>query len=220
MTKFRLLLVSMLAVFAVGAVASTAAMAANNCTTLAGAQCLVVKELLTETIKATGTKKAGTTSKLVVAGIGTVVCTTANAIGTLDETTTGILVLKLVIAFSGSCKLEGHVACKVAEPINTKEIGGTLVIAGGVGTETFKPETPEEFATVNISGCEQEAIIKVTGSQKCKIPAIETEAATHELKCATTESSLKDGAKVAEFEVTGEFKVEGGNAFAALPELI
>jgi hypothetical protein len=212
-----LLLASMLAAFVVGAVAAAGAEAAE-CVEEPGKLCLEVNKMLTASIKFTAKKKLTTTSKLVVAEIGTVVCQAANASGTFDEETTGILTLKMKIAFLTSCKLEGHAACKVAEPINTTEIGGTLAIAAGVGTETFKPETGEEFATVNISGCEQEAIIKVTGSQKCKIPAIETEAVTHELKCATTESSLKDGTKKAEFEVTEEFEVEGSSPAAVLIE--
>jgi hypothetical protein len=218
MTKVRLLLVSMLALLTVRAVASASASAAE-CVEKTGAQCSSVGKMLTAEVKGTGTKKAGTTSRLVVAGIGTVTCSKASAAGTLDETETGVILLKLIVTFSEGCKLEGHATCKVAEPITTNAISGTLAIAAGVGTQTTKPEVGEEFVKVAISGCEQEAIMKITGAQKCKIPNIEVEAVTHEVTCAPSESSLKDGAKVVEFEVTGISELESKAAFADMNNL-
>jgi len=223
MTKFRLLLVTMLAALAVGALASASASAAE-CVTLTEATCLAVltatkvTELLTEE-EFLDHKKAGSTSKLTVAGIGSVVCNKAESSGKLDETETGILILKLVITFSEGCKLEGHASCKITEPIVTSAIGGTFTTAAGVGTATFKPEVGEEFAKVTIAGCEQEAIIKVTGSQKCKSTGIETEGETHELVCLPTESSLKDGTKTAEFELTDIIELESKKPFAFLEKL-
>jgi hypothetical protein len=222
MRKIRMLLASMLAMFAIGAVASASASAAG-CTAEVGAQCL---EFLGELTAEEKFEVLGANSALTVAAIGTVLCNDVHAENALLLEVTGkpVAVDKLVLNFSGECKLDGHATCKVTEPIKTVAIGGTLgTIAAGTATATFKPEAGTEFAKVTISGCEQEAIIKVTGEQLCKVPAITTEAVEHELTCAASESNLKDGTKLAEFEANVKAKATGtlaGDDFAILQDLI
>jgi hypothetical protein len=191
------------ATFTILGLATTVSTAtAAECISKVGAQCLSVEAPLTETAKFTGTKRAETVSRLAIEGLGTLECSSMTDEGTFDETEAGVVSLGEVAKWTG-CKLAGHASCKVAEPITTKAFSGTLTIKEGIGTATFKPEAGEEWATVIISGCEQEAIVKMAGTQKCSSPAVETEAVEHELVCLPSGSSLKFGAKHAEFTLTG-----------------
>jgi hypothetical protein len=215
MTRIRTLLLTLFVLMSLGALASASASAAA-CVTKVGAQCLNFLGVLTETEEM---KFEGANADLLVEGIGVILCAKATGLFIADETETGVLILKLVLVFS-ECKLDEHAACVVKEPIETKPISGTLAISGTTGTATFKPEAGEEFATVTITGCEQEAIIKVTGTQGAALPTITTEAVEHATEALAAESKLKDGAKLADFEVIGKIRAEGpklGDDFAIEP---
>jgi hypothetical protein len=216
MTKVRMLLASVLALLAVGAVASASASAAA-CAAQTGSVCQSVAGELTLEAKYLVLAQTAS-SKLKVEGIGTVLCTKIQGAYTGDEVEKSAgLVLKLVLKFS-VCSLEGHAACKVTEPIETVSIKGEIpAFTGTTGKVTFAPEAGTEFAKVTISGCEQEAIIKVTGTQGAALPTVTTEAVEHEVNAAATESNLKDGAKLATFETSAKTELESLKAWALKP---
>jgi hypothetical protein len=222
MIKIWKLLISVLAVLAICVVASASASAAA-CTAEVGAQCL---EFLGELTPEATFEVLGAKSSLTLVGIFSVLCNDFHAENVLLLEVAGkpIAFDKLALTFSGGCKVAGHATCKVAEPITTVAIGGTLgTIAAGTATATFKPEAGTEFAKVTISGCEQEAVIKVTGEQLCKVPAITTQAVEHEITCAASESNLKDGTKLTEFEATVKARATGplaGDPYAILQDEI
>lgn len=209
-------LVSALALLAVGAVASASASAAK-CVAQTGALCQeIAGELVTEAKYLILDQDAE--SNLAVEGIGTVNCKLVEGSFTGDEVEKSAgLILKLALKFT-ECTLVGHAACKVKEPIETKPIKGTIpAFTGTTGKVTFEPEAGTEFATVTITGCEQEAIIKVSGTQGAALPTVTTEATEHTVEALTTESNLKDGAKVATFGLTVKIELESLKPFALRP---
>jgi hypothetical protein len=218
--KFRgLLAVMVVTLFA--CLTAVASASAAECTASTGGGCIEVGKELTAELLLLGHKKAGTTSVLAVSGLAEIECSEAEPLEevggvfvpgvTLLETTgSGIVVDPFVVDFKGSCHVIGHAACKVTpEEIKTKPItGSATTVESGSGDANFAPVTPEEFATVNVSGCEQEAIIVVKGTQLCLMPAFETEVTSHELVCTASGSKLKDGTKAATFTLTEALETE------------
>lgn len=210
MAKIRLIVIGAFAVLVLGATQAASASAAA-CASLAKAGCISQEGELQATLPVTGAKKAGTGSELEVAEIGKIECTAAATSATLEETETeGVLALPFHIVFTG-CKLAGHANCEVLDPVKltngtveTLGIKGKIEsIAANVGKVTFEPEVAAgEFAVVEVVNCTQAVTIKVKGTQECKVQKVETQEKAHELTCATTESKLKDGTKLAVFSLT------------------
>jgi hypothetical protein len=218
MTKVRMLLISMLALLAIGAVASASASAA--CTSLTGGVCQLVETELTATAKYVILLQA-VDADLAVTGIGTVLCKDVSGKYTGDEEPTGpALILGLVLIFT-ECVLDEHPLCKITEPIETKTINAEIPAwTTAFAKAEFSPAEGTEFATVNISGCEQEAIIKVTGKQGARILEPTTLAEQHTVEALASESTLKDGAKATTFSVTLKAELESLKKWALKPNEI
>jgi len=207
MSRVKLLFVSVLAVFALGAVVASEASAAPhwviNKVALASGSSESVLGLL-----------SGGSARLV-SKIGTipteVVCTTADATGTItgpnkDEAPSGI-------AFT-SCKVEKPTGCTVAEPIKTFALTSALLSNETVGLDTWTPKTGEEFVTLTITGtaCSVESKTPVKGKAQCE-GALNTEAETY--ACLFTDASSKGllflGSNEAQFLAHFLFLLKGTN---------
>jgi hypothetical protein len=207
MSKLRIMFVSLLALFALGAVASASASAAA-CTASTGGGCLEEAGNLVASVAVSGEKKAGTTSELEVEGLGKIVCTTAKNSGSLEGSASGgIGVLPFKITFTG-CTLSGSPTCTVLTTGGTK--------TGEIVTENIEGDVKEKsgtsgvvlfvasaasgtFALVEVAVCEKASKLNITGKQTCEFLLMETVSETHTLECLTTGSELFNGTKKAKF---------------------
>jgi hypothetical protein len=223
-------MLSMLALFAVGAVASASASAAECPDTVKGKDVAIckttggVKKEVEGTFTFTSKKKAGTTSELKVENGPDIVCTAAENTGKIVATNSSLKITHLVITFT-ICKVvntpETEAECKVTEPIVANG-GGTEGIEGNWLEEktspiTFKPAVGTTFAEVTITGVGcifKVAKAKVVGEQECNLVTPETEALNHVIECTFAGSKLKFGAALnkAEFKLTEEAALSGTEA--------
>ena len=213
MKRTRLLLVSivsMFVMFVVGGVGATTASAGAGCSlrAVAGEWCFAV-ELngtleLTAEAKFTSYKDPGTTSKLVLEGVGTVECEEANDEGTFLNGGPP-QIDTLTVSFKGGCKYtENDTGCTFKEPITTTPIKGEFGLNGSsVPQATFSPESGTFFAYVVATGtsCEKATKAVIEGKQKCTSATIEEDLLSHLLLCETSESELKNGTKLALLEI-------------------
>jgi hypothetical protein len=205
MSKLRIMFVSLLALFALGAVASASASAAA-CTASTGGGCLEEAGNLVATVAVSGAKKAGTTSELIVEGLGTIVCTGATNSGSLEGTAlAGITALPFKITFTG-CTLPGCIVLGTGGvttgEIITEEIDGAVMEKLGTSGVVVFSANSTNFALIEVSGCEKAAKLNITGKQTCSFLLMETEATTHMLECLTTGSELFNGTKKVKFALT------------------
>ena len=130
----KLMMLGMVAVFAVALMSSASAFALENCQLEAGTKFVICVEqggktlLVPTAVTFLSKKEPGTNSQLVVPGLDTIVCEKAENSGTFTEPgTTGTSITNLVIKFSGKCEnsLE-PTKCTVEEPITTKPINGAI----------------------------------------------------------------------------------------------
>jgi hypothetical protein len=163
MTRIRLIMLSLLAVFAISAVASASASAVTECETVGApvepggdiALCIQGKEVGSPTEHAPvpfiSKKTTATTSRLTVAGGGPIIeCTAAANKGEWDirngniKNSENVEASDLVITFTG---------CKIVNSVNTREKctvnspgspDGTIVVdGGGDGLDGFFPNASE-----------------------------------------------------------------------------
>jgi hypothetical protein len=238
MTKVKLLLLSMLAVFAVSAVASATASAEMElCKTKEGADFVLCVEkpagsglLLVETSVAFVSRKTpGTASALEIPAIpAKITCEKAANTGQFDtpEEPRGVQILKLTISFTGCTEAEeGSTICTVAEPITTAAINGVFTLVGGTTTVEFAPTTGTEFSTIRVNSksghtCTSAASspLKVSGTQTCTAPNIEnTDYITHLLQCAGSGSKLKAAGHEAVFTLEEEVELAAPSEFTGIP---
>jgi len=222
MARFRLVLLSMLAAFAVSAVvsASASALPALKCGTGTAkgewVYCVEGTEI------ADGTTKGIEGSLTNTAKLGTVVAGTAIKI----ECTVGtVIASNSVVEDSGAskgeiqfstCTVVGVEHCFVKEPIVVKftdQLVGT--VEAGLAEDEFKPANgldTGEFTTITLKGTECSITgtkLPVTGTQNCKLPGAETEAASHTIECLPGGSNLDiSGNETKEAEFTGTFTVK------------
>jgi hypothetical protein len=206
MSRVKLLFVSVMAVFAVGAVVASEASAAPHWVingTPLGSGSESVLGLL-----------SGGSARLV-SKIGTVptevVCTTADATGT-------ILAVNEDAAPSGiqftSCKVEHPSGCTVKEPITTVALTSELLSNEVVGLDTWTPTSGTEFTSLTITGtaCSVESKTPVTGKAQCE-GELNKEAETY--SCLFTDASskglLKLGSNEAQFLAHFLFLLKGTN---------
>lgn len=117
------------------------------------------------------------------------------------------------IEFKKNCKVKEPAGCAVAEPIVAKF---TDELVGAAPEDEFTGSgAGEEFASVHITGCALENFYKVKGKQLCKLDAAHaTLQAEHELKCTKAGSNLKLGSEVASFSSAAKVKLVGGGSWA------
>ncbi len=236
MSRFRLVLLSMLAVFAFAAVASASASAhrfigpscfepatgnpanlkwttAQKCLekTPAGGEASGKWEW--EEI-ASGTKVTGTSGlSILESEIGkekiTIECEEDAFSGTLEASGKS----KGTIEFKKNCKVAKPAGCGVEEPI----------VASFEDQLTSTPEDEftgtlgagEEFAKLTLTTCALKGTYAVKGKQLCKLDSTyATLQAEHELICEKTGSKLKLGTKTASFSSTAKIKLVGGGNWA------
>jgi hypothetical protein len=203
MSRLRLLLISALAVLAVGAVASASASAAFK------KEFFVEKAAVTSPVGVVG--GSSTTSKLEAKLFGVKVkieCASSTYTGTIAAAgaSTG------AISFSGCTgKAGSKEKCKVAEPIQS-ELKDQLVEVKKALQDEFSPAAGEDFVTITIEAesggpCTVAGSFEVTGTQNCELPGSTVEALEHEIVCKPVKT-LKLGGEEAKFTSTQTITTE------------
>jgi hypothetical protein len=205
-----LILLSLLAVLAVNAVASSSALAAEKCATVKTEWefCSGGNELET----ATPVEGTSGTSTLSAGGI-TIECAKDTLKGVFEDAGKS----QGEVNFT-SCKVAEAPNCNVAEPIEfpfKSQLVGKLE-TGKEETE-FKPAEGTTFVEITISGsaCVLKGKYTVTGTQTCKMPKPEEVLAEHTIECTPAGSSLKLGGATAEFTSTVKVKLASGKTWTA-----
>jgi hypothetical protein len=224
MSRIRLIMLSMLAVFAFAAVASASASAA---TCEAGDEakdeytvCSGAKEFpgtLTNSVKTTKAVLSST-----VLGVEVKIECTEGAIENKENGKDNTSVGK--ISFTKCKVLKPAKGCAVAEPI-VAEFTDALSPPPAAPKDTFTGAGEGgAFAAIEFRNNGSETCVlgdksrfEVTGSQLCTFDtAIATEQKTHEVKCATSGSKLKLGANEAKFSATFTGVEAEGKSWAIL----
>lgn len=223
MTRLKVILLSLFAVFAVSAVASASASAktCDDATTTEDA-CLYVEttERISEEFAFTGTKTAATESKLEVAGGPVIKCTVANASGKLTAQGDGVNADDVVIEFK-TCTVTNTANCEVKEPIIAEANGN---FSTGNRVVDFREDGIGPFTTIVLKSIAPNTCLfattgaKITGHQECKLEAtaalIETEATTHKIECVVGDSKdLHYKNLAAKFELNETVSL-GGKTFS------
>jgi hypothetical protein len=202
MSRLRLLLISSLAVLAVGAVASASASAAFK------KEYLVEKGAVVTPVNVVG--GSSTPSKLEAKLFGVKVkieCTSSTYTGTIAAAgaSTG------TISFSGCAGKAGSKdKCVVEEPIKA-ELDDQLVEVSKKLQDEFSP-AGEFFTVVAIraeggGSCSVAGEFDVTGTQNCELPNSTVEALEHEIVCKPVKT-LKLGGEEAKFTSTQTITTE------------
>jgi hypothetical protein len=213
MSRIRLILVGLFAMFALSGIATASAQAECPDLVNEGDVALCKGGIEQEGLfPFLSVKTPNTPSKLLVVGGPTVVCQEALDNGTFHASNSSLLIL-LLIKFHGECLVtntaETKANCEVVEPIETKEIHGVFDGSSPL-LVLFKPLTGTEFATITIKNIPGKACIfknegsKVTGEQDCHTVSPETLAVAHLLVCPPSGSNLLFAGKKAHFELTEE----------------
>lgn len=192
--RIRILLVSLLAVFALSAIAAPIASAGEE----EGAKWWVEKSLLkgseaiAETTKVTEPFRLPLTIEHRVAA--TIVCGAvrlkeARIENTNERSEEAVMYEK--------CEVEGKPACEVKEPVVTAPLKARLEGPTGALKLRFKPKSGTEIATYHLSVCGfLSGSFKASGEMICNYKGVETESEEHPL-----EFTSSSGSKV---EVNGE----------------
>jgi hypothetical protein len=227
MSRTRLILLGLLAVVAVGVVASTsgAEPPAGSCVTVttAPAYCVAGVPLASgATEKFEGTNVGEATLKATVSSVKTEIkCEAGKSKGTIEDGAAGTVGKSAVTDTFEECKLLKPTNCKLTsaaeKAIKTTELKGELALTAGRVEDELESKTGV-FAGIAIEGKESSCVIaevglpknfNVTGSQLCEVDSsnseAETEAATHKIICKNSGSSLKVGGKA---EITSEATVK------------
>lgn len=228
MSRFKLVLLSALAVLGVFAVASASASAAPHW--------LVCLESTTGTLNSLC--ETGSSGKFELKEITTVL--EVEGTSTESKLTSEIGSTKVVIKcpkdkVAGTieapgkseatityeeCSLEGASGCTVnspGQPAKTivAEVLDRLVENSEktkILDEFFEKEKVP-FTKIEITGCALKNTLEVKGSQKCELPGGEEVKTLHELECLTTGSSLKLGTKEATYAGTASIKLKDKDAW-------
>jgi hypothetical protein len=217
-TRIRLILMSLLAVFAVGAVASASA-SATVCEPLdkegEWTWCSAAKEI---TSPVEGTSGVSKLESEVGGKKLTIECTADTFKGTLEDPEPSKLdgASSGEIKFTG-CSVVGVAKCTVHEPIEFKFKDQLINKPPTKPEDEFKPNEGETFVEIKIEGaeCAIKGTLKVKGTQKCNLDTtFETEQKEHELICTPAGSKLKLGEKEAKFTSTEKVKRVGGGVWS------
>ena len=207
MSRLRLWLVSVIVVFAVGAVAVSAASAAPHWVienkALAAGESETVLGLISGSVTLHG----------LIGKVGfELSCTAAHARGTIKGTNKGEA--PNGIPFAG-CTVPHPSGCTVKEPISTDAESGVLLEEEGekAGYNTWTPTTGAVFTTITMSGtsCSIEGIYEVTGRAQCEGEAVEAV----DVSClfnSSSKSALKLGFNEVDFLAHFLLLLTGKNA--------
>jgi hypothetical protein len=240
--RIRVLLVSLLAVFAVSAVASASASAHQymRCTEkplglgpkwdndVCNTMTKPPAERRWEIVSvANGTKVEGTSGESILKSELdfvklTIKCSKDTFSGDLDESGKSS---HTVITYEG-CALANPAGetCEVNATLPTNELKDELVTGSGSRLEDKFESEGTHFIEIEIkqkSGktCTPKGTYPITGSQTCEVDKTnaeaETLAADHKIICSTTGSKLKLGPEKATYEGTATVGLQGGGNWAA-----
>ncbi len=213
--KVTIASVTIIAIFAVAALGTASASAAECPGTGEGVVLCSGGHVLEGTIPFTG-KATPSEHRFEVAGVLTVGCEKFTSKGQFLATNASVNISQEYIEWSG-CKLLGHSACKV-KPLTFGVGSGLHGVVGLVGTlaETTvaAAESRLPVAQLSITGCEQEYEGRVTGTQKCELPNATSEATKHGLSCLAQGSELKVNGRAATLTDGEEIALSGGQAFS------
>jgi hypothetical protein len=236
--RIRALLVSMLAVFAVSAVAAGSASAHAY---------IVCKEAGTEKYTEHECKTKSETGKwswAEVAGAETFETTSESGPTLFESKLSGVRIIieckkdedtgiiekegkskKEIITYKECTiaqvvkhKKEILASCKVGTEgtIKTVALKNTLITGKGIGPEVeFEPESGTTFAEIVITGCSLESTTKVTGKQICQLPEATVGKVKHEVVCSPSGGELKFGAEPASYYGTETVSLSNGWGWAA-----
>jgi hypothetical protein len=207
MSRVRLLFLSVMAVFAVAAVASSEASAAAPNWVVEGTAFTGSETVLGLLSNGNASLEENLGSNVFT----DILCTAWDATGTIlggnkDAAPNGI-------TFSG-CSVSTPSGCSVTNPIVVKAVTSTLLSNETVGLDTWAPTSGTEFTKIVISGtaCVVEGSYNITGQAQCE-GTLNTEAET--FPCLFNKNSgngqLKIGKEVADFLAHFLFLLKGPN---------
>jgi hypothetical protein len=228
--RTRLILLGLLAVLAVGVVATASAEPpppSGSCTAPGiPAYCVAGAPLVSSSEKTESTSSGGAVLKATVAGVTSEIkCKKGKSKGTIEGGTAGTVGKSTVTMVFEECEMIAPTNCKLNTldegEIETAPLKGELVMTAGRVEDKLESKTPI-FATIEAEGktssCAMAPLGKVksyevTGSQLCEVDAnnteAETEAATHKIKC-TNPVGLKVGGNKAEMTTEATIKLTSG----------
>jgi hypothetical protein len=194
MPKIRLMLLGLVAVFAISAVAVTSASAHNFKT--------ASEKPITKTFSVEGKSGASQLDSSIALEKIIIQCEKDTFTGSIETGGKNKGTIKFKECVLENSKKVAIAGCKVTEPIEAKvnsELTETPV------QELFTPEAGGVFVTIEITGCEKTALngkYEVKGFQLCKLPSAGVESVEHVIWCIKAGSSLKLGNEKASFEST------------------
>ena len=240
MSRTRLILLGLLAVVAIGVVASASAseppVKCGGKVTTTPNYCVTGYQLENSKGEAVSEKVVGTNGESILRGtVATVTsevkCGKGKSKGTIEDGAGGTVgKSKATITFE-ECKLIKPANCKLTaaqeEEIETTELKGELELASGRVEDKLESKTGA-FAGISIEGKESSCGIaevgrpktfNISGSQLCELDSsnaeVEAEAEKHKIICKTSGSSLKIGTNPAEIADEATVVLSGAKAHDA-----
>jgi hypothetical protein len=222
MTKVKLVLLGMLAVFAVSAAASSSASAAQrywDCQPVSGTGHWSNSHCTTPTTNGSWETKEITETKISIqsetAELKTTIAKEKVTIWCDKDAGKGFLLSggksSGEIEFT-QCRLldkNGNIlgACTVSEPILVKFVDQLV----GEHEDEIKPEPGEPFVNITVGGslCALKGTFATTGTQTCEIPNPMQSLEEHQLECLPAGSNLKFGTEAATFKSNEHIHIPG-----------
>jgi len=236
MSRIRLILLSLLAVLAFGAVAAASASAAHEfwvpeCENQGPGHKYATRVKCEKGEIGTGEwERSGALAPIAAGEEVPVEGTSGTSILEVPELNEAKIECK-EDKFSGTLKAAGQTTakvefekctvvspehCTVAEPIKVN-VTDQLVIFHETLADAFEPPSGEPFVVIKLKGseCLAKGEFKVKGKQQCALPEGEIEKVEHEIDCKPIGSELTLGAKEAKFEGKEKVKLTGGGNWKA-----
>jgi predicted regulator of Ras-like GTPase activity (Roadblock/LC7/MglB family) len=237
MSRFRLILLSLLVALVVGVVASASASEppdkCGGTVTTAPNYCVEGLQLENAKGESTSAKVEGTDGvsvlKATVGGVPTEIeCKGGKSTGSIKNGASGGVGKSTTNNKFEECKLLTPTNCKLPtnyeNEIQTAELPGALGLTSGRIETKF---TEGGFADIEIEGKESSCVIagvgkpkvfEISGTQRCEIDSAnseaETEALTHKVICNTSGGGLKLGGNKAEMTSEATVKLTSGKKWS------
>jgi len=240
MSRSRLISLSLLAAFVVGAVATASASEPpKKCggkVNTVPAYCVAGLQLENAKGEPASEKVEGTSGEAIFAATiasvtSEVKCEKGKSKGTIEDGISGTIGKSAVTMTFEKCKLVKPANCKLTEAdekeIKTSSLAGELILTAGRVEDKLEPKSGS-FAVIGIEGensscvithVGEEEVVSVTGSQRCEVDKSNTEAEKetekHKLICKTSGSDLNVGSNGAEMADEGTVALSGTKAHSA-----
>ena len=240
MSRSRLISLSLLVAFVVGAVATASASEppkkCGGTVSAVPAYCVQGLQLENSKGEAASEKVEGTSGEAILAATiasatTEVKCEKGKSKGTIEDGISGTIGKSAVTMTFEKCKLVKPADCKLSEAdekeIKTSSLAGELILTSGRVEDKLEPKSGS-FAVIGIEGensscvithVGEEEVVSVTGSQRCEVDKSNTEAEKetekHKLICKTSGSGLKVGGNGAEMADEATVALSGTKAHDA-----